>query len=107
MTRSQRLLQLIQLLREYHHPVSARVLAEQLTVSVRTIYRDIETLNAQGAQIEGSAGLGFILRPGFLLPPMMWDDNEIEALILGARWVSKIPDPPLKQAAQSILAKGS
>lgn len=105
MTKSQRLLQLIQLLRENHHPVSACVLGDQLGVSIRTIYRDIETLNAQGAQIEGEAGLGFILKPGFLLPPMMWDANEIEALILGARWVSHIPDPPLKQAAQSILAK--
>ena len=105
MTRSQRLLALIQLLREYRHPVSAHVLAERLGVSIRTIYRDIETLVTQGANIVGEAGIGFVLKPGFLLPPMMWDANELEALILGTRWISHIPDESLQQAATSILAK--
>ena len=105
MTRSQRLLSLIQLLREHRYPVSARVLAERLGVGVRTIYRDIDTLNAQGANIVGEAGVGFVLKPGFLLPPMMWDANEIEALILGARWISRIPDDSLQRAATSIRAK--
>lgn len=105
MTRSERLLSLIQLLREYRHPVSARVLAERLGISVRTVYRDIDTLVAQGANIVGEAGIGFVLKPGFLLPPMMWDANEIEALVLGARWISHIPDDSLQQAATSILAK--
>lgn len=105
MSRSQRLLQLIQLLREHRNPVSAAVLAEQLQISVRTVYRDIDTLNAQGASIEGEAGIGFQLRGGFLLPPMMWNADEIEAIILGARWVSRIPDEPMQQATTSILAK--
>ena len=105
MTRSQRLLSLIQLLREHRYPVSARILAERLGVGVRTIYRDIHTLNAQGANIVGEAGVGFVLKPGFLLPPMMWDANEIEALILGARWISRIPDDSLQRAATSIRAK--
>ncbi len=105
MTRSQRLLFLIQLLRACRRPVSAHVLADRLGVSVRTIYRDIDTLNAQGATIVGEAGIGFVLKPGFLLPPMMWDANEIEALILGVRWISHIPDESLQQAAASIRAK--
>lgn len=105
MNRSQRLLQLLQLLREHHFPVTAETLAHRLDVSVRTIYRDIETLKHQGANIAGEAGLGFQLQTGFFLPPMMWTENEIEALILGTRWVAHLPDDPLKQAARSILAK--
>lgn len=105
MTRSQRLLSLLQLLREHRHPVSASVLAGHLDVSVRTIYRDIDTLNAQGANIAGEAGVGFVLKPGFLLPPMMWDAHEVEALILGARWISHLPDDSLRRAARSTLAK--
>lgn len=105
MSRSQRLLQLMQMLREHHFPVSAETLAHQLHVSIRTIYRDIETLNAQGASIVGEAGLGYQLKEGFFLPPMMWTDNELEALILGARWVAHLPDAPLQQAAKAILAK--
>lgn len=69
MARTDRLLSLLQLLRQYRHPVTAQILAEQLQVSIRTIYRDIATLQAQGANIEGEAGLGFQLRPGYLLPP--------------------------------------
>lgn len=105
MNRSQRLLQLLQLLREYHFPVTAETLAQRLDVSMRTIYRDIETLKTQGAHIAGEAGLGFQLQTGFFLPPMMWTENEIEALIIGTRWVADLPDAPLKQAAKSILAK--
>jgi predicted DNA-binding transcriptional regulator YafY len=105
MSRSERLLQLMQLLREHHFPVSAETLAKHLQVSIRTIYRDIETLNAQGTNIVGEAGLGFQLQGGFFLPPMMWTDNEIEALILGANWVSHLPDEPLQQSAKAILAK--
>ena len=105
MNRSQRLLQLLQLLREHHFPVTAETLAHRLDVSVRTIYRDIETLKHQGANIAGDGGLGFQVQTGFFLPPMMWTENEIEALILGTRWVAHLPDDPLKQAATSILAK--
>lgn len=105
MARTDRLLSLLQLLRQYRHPVTAQILAEQLQVSIRTIYRDIATLQAQGANIEGEAGLGFQLRPGYLLPPLMFTEEEIEALILGAKWVDARTDAKLAQQAKSAIAK--
>ena len=83
-SRSERLLTLIQALRKHRRPVTAQQLATELSVSVRTIYRDIETLVAQGAAIAGEAGIGFVMRPGFLLPPLMFRDEEIEALMRGS-----------------------
>jgi predicted DNA-binding transcriptional regulator YafY len=76
-----------------------------MSVSVRTIYRDIDTLVAQGAPIAGEAGVGFVMRSGFLLPPLMFGDDEIEALILGSRWVAQLPDAPLARAAADAVAK--
>jgi predicted DNA-binding transcriptional regulator YafY len=105
MTRTERLLSLIQLLRRHRRPVTGRTVADELGVSLRTVYRDIATLIAQGAPIEGEAGVGFLLRPGFLLPPLMFRDEEIEALVLGSRWVSQLPDATLSRAAQDALAK--
>lgn len=105
MARTDRLLSLLQLLRQYRHPVTAQILAEQLQVSIRTIYRDIATLQAQGANIEGEAGLGFQLRPGYLLPPLMFTEEEIEALILGAKWVDARTDAKLAQQAKSAITK--
>ncbi len=74
-------------------------------MSLRTIYRDIATLIAQGADIAGEAGVGYILRPGFLLPPLMFDDDEIEALILGLRFVAQRGDDALGLAARNAAAK--
>jgi predicted DNA-binding transcriptional regulator YafY len=105
MSRAERLLDLIQLLRQYRYPVSGAVLAEALGVSLRTIYRDIATLQAQGARIDGEPGLGYLLRPGFLLPPLMFSDEELEALVLGSRWVADRADDALGGAARSALAK--
>ena len=105
MSRAQRLLDLIQLLRGYRRPVSGAVLAEALGISLRTLYRDIETLNAQGAQIDGEPGLGYVLRPGFMLPPLMFSEEEIEAIVLGSRWVADRTDAALSGAARSALAK--
>ena len=85
MSRAQRLLDLIQLLRRHRFPVSGATLARELDVSLRTIYRDIETLVSQGAHIDGEAGVGYVLRPGFMLPPLMFSEEEIEALVLGSR----------------------
>ena len=68
MSRTQRLLELLQILRHHRFPVTGAYLAEKLSVSQRTVYRDIATLQLQGAHIEGEAGLGYILRPGFILP---------------------------------------
>lgn len=105
MSRAQRLLDLIQVLRQHRRPVAGAVLAEELGVSLRTVYRDIESLRAQGADIEGEAGLGYVLRPGFLLPPLMFSEEEIEALVLGSRWVSERADGMLGVAARTVLAK--
>lgn len=105
MSRSARLLDLIQVLRRHRRPVSGQALAEELGVSLRTVYRDIATLIAQGAPIEGEAGIGYVLRPGFVLPPLMFTLEEIEALVLGSRWVAQRGDKPLGEAARNALAK--
>lgn len=105
MSRAQRLLDLIQVLRRYRRPVSGAALAEEVGVSLRTLYRDIGTLKAQGAHIEGEAGVGYVLKPGFMLPPMMFSEDEIEALVLGSRWVAERADAPLGNAARNALAK--
>src|SRR3954464_461757 len=105
MSRAQRLLDLIQLLRGYRRPVSGAVLAAALGISLRTLYRDVETLNAQGAHIDGEPGVGYVLRPGFMLPPLMFSEEEIEAIVLGSRWVADRADAALRTAARSALAK--
>jgi predicted DNA-binding transcriptional regulator YafY len=104
-SRAQRLLDLIQELRRHRRPVSGAALAEELGVSLRTLYRDIATLNAQGAKIDGEPGVGYMLRPGFLLPPLMFSEEEIEALVLGSRWVAERGDAQLAKSARSALAK--
>jgi predicted DNA-binding transcriptional regulator YafY len=105
LSRSQRLLDLIQILRRHRYPVTGEKLAAELKISLRTVYRDIATLQAQGATIEGEPGLGYLLRPGFMLPPLMFSEEEIEALVLGSRWVARRADKKLKLAATNVLAK--
>jgi predicted DNA-binding transcriptional regulator YafY len=105
MSRSERLLELLQNLRRYRQPVSGAKLAAELDVSLRTLYRDIASLQAQGAMIEGEPGLGYVLKPGFLLPPLMFSEEEIEALVLGSRWVAGRADARLAEAGANALAK--
>ena len=105
MSRAERLLDLIQVLRRHRRPVSGQALADELGVSLRTVYRDIQTLIGQGAAIDGEAGIGFVLRPGIVLPPLMFTDEEIEALVLGLRFVARQTDAPLERAAADALAK--
>jgi predicted DNA-binding transcriptional regulator YafY len=105
MSRAQRLLDLIQALRGYRRPVSGGTLAETLGISLRTVYRDIETLKAQGAHIDGEPGVGYVLRPGFMLPPLMFSEEEIEAIVLGSRWVADRADAALGAAARNAVAK--
>lgn len=105
MGKTRRLLELMQLLRGRRRPVTAQHLADRMAVSVRTVYRDIDELVAMGAAIDGSAGVGYMLRSGFFLPPLMFTDEEIEALVLGARWVQGQGDTGLLAAANSALAK--
>lgn len=105
MTRSERLLHLVDLLRKHRTPVTAETLADYFNVSVRTIYRDIDTLNLQGADIQGEAGIGFVLKHDFLLPPLMLNADEIEALVFGLRWVMRLNDYELSDYAESIFSK--
>lgn len=105
MSRTSRLFKLMDALRGRRRPVTAARLAEELSVSVRTVYRDVQTLSGLGAPIDGGAGVGYLLRPGFFLPPLMFGEEELEALVLGARWVKAQGDPALAAAADSALAK--
>lgn len=105
MTRAQRLLALLQALRGHRFAVTGDALAAELGISLRTLYRDIATLREQGARIEGEAGLGYVLKPGFLLPPLMFTQDEIEALVLGGRWVAQHGDPRLAQSARDAVDK--
>jgi predicted DNA-binding transcriptional regulator YafY len=105
MSRSERLLALIQLLRRHRRPVAGAALAAELGVSLRTIYRDIDSLCATGAPIEGEAGVGYVLHDGYVLPPLMFSAEEIEAVVLGSRMVAQSADAPLARAARDALAK--
>ena len=105
MSRAERLMELLQSLRRRIYAVTARSLAEELGVSVRTVYRDIETLNNQGASVDGEAGVGFLLRPGYTIPPLMFTPEEVEALVVGARWVIGRADGHLAKAARDGIAK--
>lgn len=95
----------MQILRRHRHPVSGNALAAEAGVSLRTIYRDIADLQALGAQIEGEPGFGYVLQPGFLLPPLMFSEQEIQALALGAQWVSRQTDDEFARAARDAVAK--
>ncbi len=92
-------------LRSLEPPVTAERLAQDLNVSVRTIYRDIDVLRGLGAVIDGAAGFGFTLIEDVSLPPLAFEDDELEALVLGLRDVAVIGDPSLARAARSALAK--
>jgi predicted DNA-binding transcriptional regulator YafY len=102
--RADRLFEIIQHMRR-KELVRARDLSEALEVSERTIYRDIQDLIASGVPIEGEAGVGYVLRAGFDLPPLMFNEQEIEALVLGARIVESWADPELAEAASNVIAK--
>jgi len=105
MRRADRLLQLVQALRRRKGPTTAKVLADELEVGCRTIYRDIADLQAANVPIQGAAGVGYVLGAGYDLPPLMFDANELEAIVLGARLVAERGDPELARAARDVLAK--
>ena len=104
MRRADRLFQIIQFLRT-RRVTTAKWLADRLEVSERTIYRDIKDLITSGVDIEGEAGIGYVVRRGFDLPPLMFSEEEIKALTLGARIVESWADQSLATAAQSALSK--
>ncbi|MGR3806655.1 helix-turn-helix transcriptional regulator [Pasteurella testudinis] len=105
MSKSERLYTLLQILRGHQYPLKGNVLASRLNISLRTLYRDIDSLRAQGANIEGEAGIGYVLRQHFELSKLMLSQSEIEALVLGMRWVHRSADSELSQAAQNGLSK--
>ena len=104
MRRADRLFTIVQLLRGGRY-VTARTLAQRLEVSERTIYRDVDELTLCGVPIEGEAGRGFRLPRTFEIPPMMFERNEIEALVVGARFVEAWCGPGLAASARSALAR--
>jgi predicted DNA-binding transcriptional regulator YafY len=105
MDKTERLFAIMDALRRHRRPVTAAQLAEEQNVSVRTLYRDIQTLVGLGAPIDGEAGIGYMLKAGFFLPPLMFSADELEALVLGARWVQAQPDDGLANAARNALGK--
>ena len=105
MRRADRLFDIIQTLRAAAGPLTAAAIAEKLEVTARTIYRDIAALQASRVPIEGAAGIGYVLRRGFDLPPLMFSSDEIDAIVVGARHVRRLRDPKLQQAAESVLDK--
>lgn len=105
MSRTHRLFQMMQTLRRLAPPVTAEALGHEMDVSVRTIYRDIDALRGLGAVIDGEAGFGFTLIEDATLPPLGFENDELEALVLGLREVSAIADPALAKAAESALTK--
>ncbi len=105
MDKTERLFAIMDALRQHRRPVTAATLAEEQGVSVRTLYRDVQTLIGLGAPIDGEAGVGYVLRHGFFLPPLMFTQDELEALVLGGRWVQAQPDDGLAGAARNALAK--
>ncbi len=104
-SKTDRLFDLIQRLRRHKYPVPGKTLAHELGISTRTLYRDIATLQVLGADIEGEPGLGYVLKPSFMLPPLMFSHDELEAIILGMRYVAKRADSELQQKAQDALYK--
>lgn len=105
MRRADRLFQIVNVLRRRRTVTTATHLAERLGVSERTVYRDIRDLILAGTPIDGEAGVGYRIRPGYDLPPLMFDRDEIQALVLGARMVRQFGDPALARASNAILDK--
>ena len=105
MRRADRLFQIVQLLRRRRTVTTAKEIARKLEISERTVYRDISDLVLAGTPIDGEAGVGYRIRPGYDLPPLMFDREEIQALVLGARIVRQVGDPSLARAAEAILNK--
>jgi len=105
MRRADRLFRIVQLLRRRRTITTAAQLASKLEISERTVYRDIRDLILAGTPIDGAAGVGYRLKPDYDLPPLMFDREEIQALVLGARIVRQFGDPALARASESILHK--
>jgi len=102
--RADRLFQIVQILRN-RRLVTAQTLAERLEVSKRTIYRDIQDLSLSGIPVEGEAGVGYVLRHSLDMPPLMFNEDEIQAIVFGARMVKTWGGKQLADAAQNAIEK--
>ncbi|MES0807963.1 YafY family protein [Roseibium sp. SCPC15] len=105
MSRSDRLLRLMQVMRRLPSPVTASRLAAEMEISERSIYRDIQSLRSSGAVIDGEAGFGYTLTEDPSLPPMHFEADEVEALALGLHTVSKLGNSEFAYAAQNAMVK--
>lgn len=105
MHRSNRLFEIIQILRGAVQPLTARDLSQRLEVSERTVYRDIAALQAMRTPIEGEAGIGYVMRRGYDLPPLNFDAEEVEALHVGLSMLARSGDSALQKAAARICGK--
>ena len=104
MRRADRLFQIVLMLGR-GRVLTANTIAERLEVSERTIYRDVQDLQLSGVPIEGEAGVGYVLRSGYQVPPMMFDEEELQALVFGADVAKSYGDAKMAEAADRILAK--
>ncbi|AEV39441.1 Helix-turn-helix type 11 domain protein [Pseudovibrio sp. FO-BEG1] len=105
MRRTERLFHIIQILRSSRSPVTGRALADELEISLRTLYRDMAELMAQRVPITGEAGTGYVLDDAYDMPPLMLTADELEAAALGAAWVATQADPSLARSARDLVAK--
>lgn len=105
MRRTDRLFEIIQILRSEHKSITAQEIAERLEVSTRTIYRDIQTLQAMRTPIEGEAGIGYLMRQGYDLPALNFSTDEIEAIVVGLSLVAQTGDKGLQKAAMRVSDK--
>ncbi len=105
MRRTDRFFEIIQLLRSTSRPLTARRIAEDLETSSRTIYRDIAALQSMRVPIEGEAGVGYVMRSGFDLPPLMFSAEETEAIMVGLALVKRTGDVGLQRSALSVGRK--
>jgi predicted DNA-binding transcriptional regulator YafY len=105
MRRADRLFDVIQILRTAKGPITAATIAQRMEITTRTVYRDIASLQASHVPIEGAAGIGYILRRGYDLPPLMFSTEEADAIAVGMRLLHRLRDPDLALAAERVLAK--
>jgi predicted DNA-binding transcriptional regulator YafY len=103
--RADRLFDILRILRAARQPVTAASIADELEVTVRSVYRDIATMQARRIPIEGAAGVGYVLHRGFELPPLMFTEDEAEAIAVGVKMLARTGDPGLQKAAESVLSK--
>ena len=105
MGRTDRLFDIIQVLRTASGPISAATIAERLEVSPRTNYRDIATLQAMRIPIEGEVGVGYVMGRGYDLPPLNFDAEELESIVVGINLLARTGDKTFQRAAERVLSK--